>query len=159
MMKTTVHSRLARFSRQCLFLLWIGIIVVMSPDRLVCAQEPTENSLVIRTEENYFSAYINGQMALRYKYKQVPFKPYVQELYTPSGLNILLDSPSDHVHHRGVMFAVGVDNISFWEELVLPANRFTKKTSTFQPFRMRISCGEHSRTLLTGSIHRQTSCY
>lgn len=116
MMKTTVHSRSAMPLRQCFFLLWMGIIAVMSPDRLVCAQEPTENSLEIRTEDDYFSAYINGQMALRYKYKQVPFKPYIKELYTPLGLNILLDSPSDHVHHRGVMFAVVVDNIGFWEE-------------------------------------------
>ncbi|NUM54185.1 MAG: PmoA family protein [Candidatus Hydrogenedentes bacterium] len=44
------------------------------------------------------------------------FKPYVEALYTPSGVNILRDSPEDHKHHHGLMFAVAVDGTNFWEE-------------------------------------------
>lgn len=53
---------------------------------------------------------------LQYRYTEVPFKPYVKELYTPGGLNILLDAPPDHLHHHALMFAVAVDGVNFWEE-------------------------------------------
>lgn len=53
---------------------------------------------------------------VQYRYGDVPFKPYVKELYTPSGLNVLLDAPPDHLHHHGLMFAVAIDGVNFWEE-------------------------------------------
>jgi hypothetical protein len=53
---------------------------------------------------------------LQYRYGDVPFKPYVKELYTPAGVNVLLDAPSDHLHHHGLMFAVAVNEVNFWEE-------------------------------------------
>jgi len=56
------------------------------------------------------------QPILRYRYGDVRFKPYVKELFTPAGVNILLDSPPGHVHHHGLMFAVGIDGIDFWGE-------------------------------------------
>ena len=43
-------------------------------------------------------------------------KPYIQELYTPGGVQILRDSVPDHVHHHGLMFAVAADGVNFWEE-------------------------------------------
>lgn len=51
-----------------------------------------------------------------YKYNDVPFKPYIKQLYTPSGLQILEDAPPDHLHHHGIMFAIAVNNVNFWEE-------------------------------------------
>lgn len=56
------------------------------------------------------------QPILRYRYGDVRFKPYVKELFTPAGVNILLDSPPDHVHHRGLMLALGIDAVDFWGE-------------------------------------------
>ena len=53
---------------------------------------------------------------LRYRYIDVPFKPYVRELYTPNGLDVLRDAPEDHKHHHGLMFALAVDGVSFWAE-------------------------------------------
>lgn len=53
---------------------------------------------------------------LSYLYQASPYKPCVNQLFTPSGLNILRDSPHDHIHHHALMFAVGVNGISFWEE-------------------------------------------
>jgi len=53
---------------------------------------------------------------LQYRYGDVPFKPYVKELYTPGGLNVLLDAPHDHLHHHALMFAVAVDGVNCWEE-------------------------------------------
>jgi len=53
---------------------------------------------------------------LRYSYGGVPFKPYIKELYTPGGVNILLDAPPDHLHHHGLMFAVAANGVNYWEE-------------------------------------------
>ena len=46
-----------------------------------------------------------------------PFKSYIKELYSPGGIQVLRDSPSDHVHHRGVMFGLFVNGVDFWSEL------------------------------------------
>jgi hypothetical protein len=53
---------------------------------------------------------------LWYRCGGVPFKPYVKELYTPGGVNILLDAPPDHLHHHGLMFAVAANGVNYWEE-------------------------------------------
>ncbi len=57
---------------------------------------------------------------LQYRYGDVPFKPYVKELFTPAGVNVLLDAPSDHLHHHALMFACAVNNVDFWGEAVGP---------------------------------------
>lgn len=51
-----------------------------------------------------------------YRVKDVSFKPYVEKLYTPSGTNILRDAPADHLHHHGLMFAIRINGVNFWEE-------------------------------------------
>ena len=60
---------------------------------------------------------------LWYRYEDVPFKPYVQRLLTPDGVNVLLDAPSDHLHHHALMFAVAVDGVNFWEEQNQPGRQ------------------------------------
>ena len=44
------------------------------------------------------------------------FKPYVKRLLSPGGVNVLRDQVPDHLHHHGLMFAVGVDGVDFWSE-------------------------------------------
>ena len=44
-------------------------------------------------------------------------RPYVRELYTPNGVQILRDSSPEHKHHHGLMFALGVNGVDFWSEL------------------------------------------
>lgn len=62
----------------------------------------------------------NKQALLVYRYRDVPFKPYVSKLFSPSGVNILRDAPSDHLHHHGLMYAVCVNGVDFWEEAKAP---------------------------------------
>lgn len=57
-----------------------------------------------------------GRPLARYQYVPNPNKPYVESLFSPAGLNVLRDSPADHKHHHGVMFAVAVDGVDFWSE-------------------------------------------
>ena len=59
-----------------------------------------------------------AQFEYRNNWNHLPttFKPYVTKLTTPGGVNILRDAPADHSHHHGLMFALKVDNVNFWEE-------------------------------------------
>ena len=59
-----------------------------------------------------------GQFEYRSKWDSPPttFKPYIIRLMTPSGINIIRDTPPDHTHHHGLMFAIKVDGVNCWEE-------------------------------------------
>lgn len=96
--------------------MFVGVLAGLSS--LAAQNPPAENHpLRLVLSEKYLSVYNQDQLLLRYKYEGVPFKPYVQELYTPAGMNILRDAPHDHLHHHGLMFAYSIDGINFWEEL------------------------------------------
>ena len=58
----------------------------------------------------------DGKPVAEYRYAEVPFKPYVAQLYSPSGVAVLRDSPFDHKHHHALMFAIGADGVDFWSE-------------------------------------------
>lgn len=60
------------------------------------------------------------QPLLLYAMAPTNFKPYVKELRTLAGRNLLLDAPPDHLHHHGLMYAVTVNGTNFWEEQVAP---------------------------------------
>ena len=53
---------------------------------------------------------------LEYRLAPNPFKPYVSKLHTPAGVQILRDSPHDHVHHHALMFALTAGGVDFWGE-------------------------------------------
>jgi hypothetical protein len=61
-----------------------------------------------------------GRKLLVYAFATNQFKPYVRELYTLRGENVTRDSPPDHQHHHGLMYAVYVNGINFWEEREAP---------------------------------------
>ncbi len=56
------------------------------------------------------------QTLMVYQSEPNPYKVYVHSLMTPAGRQILRDSPGDHVHHRSLMYAIGVDGVDFWHE-------------------------------------------
>ena len=61
-----------------------------------------------------------GKKVLVYAFATNQFKPYVRELYTLRGENVTRDAPPDHLHHHGLMYAVYVNGINFWEERGTP---------------------------------------
>ncbi|MBN1508884.1 MAG: PmoA family protein [Sedimentisphaerales bacterium] len=75
-----------------------------------------DRPLAVTVDANSIAIHAAGTPLLKYRYSDVPFKPYVRELFTPGGLNVLLDAPHDHLHHHGLMYAVAVDGVNFWEE-------------------------------------------
>ncbi len=63
-------------------------------------------------------ARVGGRKVLLYrKSNPTALKPYIQELYSPDGVQILRDSVPDHKHHHGLMFAVAAEGVNFWEEV------------------------------------------
>jgi hypothetical protein len=80
------------------------------------AQQPAAPPYKIVVDPASATIYTGDKPVLRYRYAEVPFKPYVDLFYTPSGVNILRDAVPDHKHHHGLMFALAVDGVNFWEE-------------------------------------------
>lgn len=64
-----------------------------------------------------YSISYQGRTLLTYSFAPQKFKPYVKELATIKGFNILRDAPFDHLHHHGLMFAIKVNGLNFWEEV------------------------------------------
>lgn len=75
-----------------------------------------ENTIGVTADESIVSVHAGRRHLLRYRCKNVPFKPYVQQLFSPAGVNVLRDAPADHLHHHSLMFAVKVNGVNFWEE-------------------------------------------
>ena len=89
----------------------------------ICCRANQEKTVDLKVNENTISFYKDSEPVAGYRYEDVTFKPYLKELRTPSGFNVLLDSPADHIHHHGLMFAVAVDGVDFWEEQIAPGKQ------------------------------------
>jgi hypothetical protein len=79
------------------------------PDGEITASvNPTEG----RVEWSY-----RGRKLLDYAFAANQFKSYVRELRTLGGDNVLRDAPADHLHHHGLMYAIRINGVNFWEEV------------------------------------------
>jgi len=87
-----------------------GLSVAMS------AVRADENAVAVQQDNTTVKIALGTRPLMVYRFAEVPKKPYVQELFTPAGVNVLRDSPADHKHHHALMFAVGVDGVDFWSE-------------------------------------------
>jgi hypothetical protein len=72
--------------------------------------------LRIARDDSTASIYDGQRLVLHYRYADVAKKPYVDQLFSPAGVEVLRDSPPDHKHHHGLMYALEVDKVNFWEE-------------------------------------------
>jgi hypothetical protein len=91
----------ARFSRLC------DNLPIMTP------------SLKLESREASLCVWWEDRPVFTYAFTGSP-KPHVSLLATPAGEVVTLDSPHDHVHHRGLMFACKVEGVNFWEETAVP---------------------------------------
>ena len=103
------HSRL--LSPACALALGLtGLFLnqtAAAPERLVAeaSSRPTQWSISYA-----------GKPVMAYVFDPQKFKPYFQSLNTLDGYGVLRDSPSDHLHHHGLMYGIKVNGINFWEE-------------------------------------------
>ncbi len=70
----------------------------------------------VKQDSGIIEFLLDKQPLMLYRATGAPKKPYVLQLRTPSGLNVLRDAPADHKHHHGLMLALGVDGVDFWSE-------------------------------------------
>ena len=73
--------------------------------------------LRIAQDQATVSIFDGDRPVLRYRFTNVPLKPYADELFSPAGVQVLRDSPHDHQHHHGLMYALTVDGVDFWGEV------------------------------------------
>ena len=89
---------------------------------LVCSAGAADLPISINSkpDQGVLEVRYKGQKILVYAFATNQFKPYVRELYTLRGENVTRDAPPDHLHHHGLMYAVYVNGINFWEERGTP---------------------------------------
>ena len=91
---------------------WMLVVGLAGPS------QAEENAVVwsTRAADSCLVATLRGQTLGVYQSTPNPQKPYLKQLFTPSGQQVLIDSPVDHVHHHGLMFALSVDDVNYWAE-------------------------------------------
>ena len=99
--------------------LFAGVLLAGPADQPSVAK-PASLSFSLQQEAGRLDVNYKGKRLLQYAFATNQFKPYVKELDTLQGDNVLLDSPSDHLHHHGLMYAIRVNGINFWEEATDP---------------------------------------
>jgi len=98
-------------------------IIVLLLAFVVLNVSAAEKQMRITIDPDTLSIGDGTRVLMRYCYDNVPFKPCVQQLLTPGGINILRDSPADHKHHHALMYAIAVDGLNFWEEQKEPGRQ------------------------------------
>lgn len=97
-----------RFFFSLLFMLSISLF---DPNPLPCSE-----GLSAKIEGGQITVSTQNNPLLVYLFMNTPMKPYMQGLYSLSGKNVLRDNVADHLHHHGLMFALKVNDTTFWEE-------------------------------------------
>ncbi len=76
---------------------------------------------------------VRGHTIATYRATPSPNRPFLRELWTPGGVQILRDSPHDHKHHHGLMFALSVDGLDFWCDEPTSGRQVPKTLEDVQP--------------------------
>ncbi len=92
------------------------ITLILGIQAAALAADPAVQPLRVTVDSTTVSIYAGERPILHYQSTMKPSKVYIRELFTPSGVNILRDSPADHPHHHGLMYAIAADGIDFWSE-------------------------------------------
>ena len=90
-------------------LLGISLFALAAP---AVADEPVD----VAGDDARVTVAFDQRPAMVYRFGDVAFKPYVEQLYTPGGVQVLRDAPHDHLHHHALMFALAADGVDFWSE-------------------------------------------
>lgn len=92
-----------------------GLLLALSGAALAAAPSPM--AIELKVDRGELVIRFKGRKLLVYAFATNQFKPYVRELYTLRGDNVLRDAVPDHLHHHGLMYAVCVNGVNFWEEM------------------------------------------
>lgn len=92
----------------------------------------------------------HGHNVMVYSFAPGTYKPYVKELCTLRGDNLLRDAPSDHLHHHALMYGIAINGVDFWSEK--PGCGVQKVVKTTQP-EMTLNTQGKLQTRFTQAIH------
>jgi hypothetical protein len=97
---------------------WIGVSSGLFLFLPLLISSPPAQEITARwdREQGVLEWRYEGRPLLIYVFSTNQFKPYVREFYTLAGDNVLRDAPADHLHHHGLMYAITVNGVNFWEE-------------------------------------------
>ena len=127
-----------------LFLLCAGLPVCLT------AAEKAPLGVEATQQTTAWTLRFHDQNVLVYSFAQGTFKPYVKELHTLRGENVLRDAPSDHLHHHGLMYGIAINGIDFWSET--PGCGVQKPVKTSKPEVITNTQGKPQATF-TQTIH------
>ena len=85
---------------------------------------------IARTSAGVTTVQRDGRLLLEYQSQPNPYKLYISRWFTPKGVQVLRDSPHDHVHHHALMFAIGIDDVDFWSEVPTKKLKIGKQAPT-----------------------------
>ncbi len=96
-------------------------LVVLLVATTACSTGPAtsvQTSLRLVSDASFARVDDGASSLLSYRHAGAKFKPYVDRLFTPKGVQVLRDAPKDHAHHHGLMLAFGLnDDVDFWSEV------------------------------------------
>lgn len=98
----------------------IGMLCLVTgiPSAHAQTLETVADSMRVATDRasGRLTVFYRGRPVMIYAFATNQWKPYVKELRTLQGDDVLLDAPADHLHHHGLMYAIAVNGTNFWEE-------------------------------------------
>jgi hypothetical protein len=95
--------------------------------------KPNGGDISAREDKTGITVSRGDRPVLRYRFGDVPMKPYVEQLFSPGGVQVLRDSPHDHKHHHALMFGVAVDGVDFWAEFPQSGRQKKQSIETIDP--------------------------
>ena len=98
------------------FVLCVGVVLRAEEEPLSARNADGRKPLQVRKEAEVMRVDAGTRPVFEYRHAGAKFKPYVKRFWTPGGVNLLRDSPHDHVHHHALMFALAADGVDFWSE-------------------------------------------
>jgi len=87
---------------------------------LLSVQSKSDLTLTVHDDRGEVEIRLGSKPLMIYAFGPSQLKPYVRELYTLGGENVLRDAPPDHLHHHGLMYAIRINGVNFWEEKDAP---------------------------------------
>lgn len=111
--------------QQLQFVMGIASLVVLFG---AIGSHVSADDLRITQDDSTLSIFSGDRLVLHYRYADVKKKPYADQLFSPAGVQVLRDSPDDHKHHHGLMYALIVDGVNFWEEHLVDSGQQRHKS-------------------------------
>ena len=121
---------------------------VQVPMAALAANPAATTGLEVSVDASTLAIQFKGRPLLVYAFATNQFKAYVRELYSLQGDNVLRDAPADHLHHHGLMYAIRLNDVNFWEEADQPGHQIAVKLVPHPAGRSRVGLPQASFTHL-----------